>query len=197
VATSLIVIKRFDYRGVAEEWSNRYYLTGGDPVTPGEWATLFDALNAQEKTLYHSGVHIVRGYGYTSDAASATSVWTKDLTLLAAEVAGTATGGRPMSGDQVALVYWKTTRMNSRGKAIYLRKFFHAGYLNTSRQDELDPSHKVAYESFATLLATGAGVAGRHIRGPGVATDTIVTSGANLFVTTRTLKRRGKRPTSP
>jgi hypothetical protein len=193
----MVLIKKFTYRADAnEEWSNKYYLDGTDPADAAAWLTLYNALTAEEKKLYESSVKIVRAYGYTSDSPSAGAAWVRDATLLGAEITGTGSfTGNLMAGDQAAMLYWKTGRLTSKGKAIYLRKFFHGGRVHLTERDQIAANWKTELESFATLLASGAGVDGRHIRGIGQSTDTIFTSGASPYVTTRTLKRRGRRPT--
>jgi hypothetical protein len=199
MATSLVLVKSFLYRADAnEEWSNRYYLTGADPASPAEWTTLFDAFVAQEKLLYPATTKVVRGYGYTDDSPTSAAVWSRDLVAGSITVAGTATpSGRSMPGDVVAVVRWKTSRLTSKGKPIYLRKFFHDPWGQGTTGDLLNTTMKSAYEAFANLLWSGAGIGSRHIRGPGQTSETIVGASCSPYLTTRTLKRRGRRPTSP
>lgn len=197
MAVSMILVKKFTYRGNSqEEWSNRYFLDGADPADASEWLDIFTPLAAAEKAVYSSASAIVRAYGYTSDAPSATTVWIKDLETAGPTIPGTKSiSAVRMAGDQAACVWWKTDRLTSHGKAIYLRKFFHGGEMDASGGDDLSAASITAYETFATLLASGAGVDGRHIRGRGESSDVIFDSGVLPHVTTRTLKRRGKRPT--
>lgn len=191
-------MKKFTYRGDAnEEFSNKYYLTGTDPASPAAWTTLFDALVAEEKKLFTNNVSIIRGYGYTDDSPTAASVWSRDLVAAAATVAGTFVGGgQTTPGDVAACVRWKTSRLTSKGKPIYLRKYYHGARADASVADNVLAAHKTAYEAFATLLWDGAGVDGREIRGPGQASEVILGSSCLPHLTTRTLKRRGKRPTT-
>ena len=197
MATSIVLIKSFPYRDLPEEWSNKYFLTGADPASPAEWTTLFDALVAEEKKLYSSVCKVVRGYGYTDDSPSAASVWSRDLTAAEAEVLGTFTvAGSQQPGDAAATVRWKTSRLSSSGKPIYLRKYFHCVFGKTGDADEITATQIVAYEAFATLLWDGAGVDSRFIRGPGQSSEDIVGSSCSKYITTRTLKRRGRRPTT-
>lgn len=197
--TGITIIKRFTYRGVAEDWSNQYWFTGSVPADATAWRALFDALVTQEKTCYHSGVTVVHGYGYDSDADGATSVWSVDLTVSPdTPVAGTATySSDPLApGDAAGWVRWKTSRLNTLGKAIYLRKYFH-GMMTAglTSADTIKASQVTALGAFGTKLRDGSFLSARTITARGH-TDTITSSGASTYTTTRTLKRRGKRPGS-
>ena len=199
MATSIVTIKRFTYRGDAtEEFSNRYYLTGADPASPAEWLGLFTALTDAEKLIFPASTAIVGAYGYTDDSPTSSAVWSRDLRASGAIVGTFSTSpAADMPGDIVATVRWKTSRLTQKGKPIYLRKYYHDVKGDANGGDEVNTAHKTAYEAFATLLWDGAGVDSREIRGPGQTSETIVGSACSPWVTTRTLKRRGKRPTSP
>jgi hypothetical protein len=187
------------YRGdTTEEWSNRYFLTGADPASSAEWQTLCEALAAEEKKLYDSTHKISRFYGYTDDAPSAAAVYTRDLVPGSLQINGTfALSGGYLPGDAAAVVRWKTSRLSVKGKPIYLRKYYH-GVMSVSGQgDSVLASQVTAYNAFATLIGTGAGVGGRNLRGPGETSETFLGSSVSPWVTTRTLKRRGRRPTTP
>jgi hypothetical protein len=208
--TGITVVKRFTYRGDAnEEFSNTYWLTGSPPADATAWRTLFDALVTQEKTCYHSGVSVIRGYGYDDNTGHksgdtgtvAPSVWTVDLTVAPnTPVAGTATftgGDVQASGDQAGWVRWKTDRRTDPGgKAIYLRKYFHGVILQVlPNQDNIKASLVTAYGAFGTKMRDGSFADSRTVTAAGHE-DTLTSSGASVYVTTRTLKRRGKRPGS-
>lgn len=207
--TGLTIVKKFPYRGDAnEEFSNTYWLTGTVPTTDAEWLALFNALVAQEKTVYSADVTVIRGYGYddntghrSTDPAGTTvapSVWTRDLVAAGATVAGTLvpTGGAQQAGDCAVWVRWKTSRRtNPGGKAIYLRKYFHDVFatIGGSTADQVLPAQKSALLAFAAKMWDGSFLDARKVTAPGM-TDTIVGANASSYVTTRTLKRRGKRP---
>lgn len=199
MATALTIIKRGYYRGdPTEEWSNKYRLTGTDPADDAAWRTLFDAFVAQEKTLYTAATNVVRGYGYTDDADNADSVWGVDLTLAPNTIVpGTfsAASSRPLPGDAAVWIRWATNR-KSRGKTIYLRKYFHDVLIpstgSNATADNVLPAWTTAAGAFGTLIGTGAGISGRKIRDKGG--GTILSSQSSSYFTTRTLKRRGKRP---
>jgi hypothetical protein len=194
---SITIIKSFTYRGAAEEYSNKYYLSGDIPADAAAWRTLFDALVAQEKTLYLSTVTVVRGYGHDSDDPNADSVWTVDLTVSPnTPVAGTlsATGGLESPGDCAVWARWKTSRNNTRGKPIYLRKYYHPAFVSSSGPwDAVLASQVTALNAFGLKMMDGTFLDGRTIRSRTHA-ETLISHGSSTYVTTRTLKRRGRRP---
>jgi len=201
MAVGMTIIKRMTYKGdPTEEWSNKYHLSGADPADAAAWLALFNALTAQEKTLYESTHVIVRGYGYTSDASTAAAVWSRDLTAVGnTTIPGTFanSGGIRSPGDTAAWVRWKTSRLSVKGKPIYLRKYYHGVALNSTNNDSpIATAQVTAYAAFGTKLLDGSFLDGRTIRAPGQSSETLLGSSVSSYPTTRTLKRRGKRPNS-
>lgn len=198
-ACGLTVIKSFDYEGHAEEWSNQYWFTGGVPADATAWRALFDAVVLKEKACFDTNTTIVRGYGYDSDADNATAVYTVDLSVSPEAVVhgtlATATTTHPAApGDAANWARWKTSRNNTKGKPIYLRKYYHGVHTNgANSQDYPYATQKANIVLLATAMADASLPGGRKLTARGH-TDVIVNSGANTFITTRTLKRRGKRP---
>lgn len=190
----MTIIKFFPYRtNPQEEWSNQYHLTGALPADDTAWLALFNALATQEKTLYPSSCKIVAAYGYTSDDPNQHAQWVHDLSLSPISGTYSSTGAVEAPGDDAGLVSWKTSRTNSRGKPIYLRKYFH-GVANVLGSPDLVESAQLAlYNAFATKLHDGSFIDGRTIRSRGH-DETILSAAASPYITTRTLKRRGKRP---
>lgn len=193
----LTIVKKFTYRGNAtEEFSNQYWLSGAVPADPAGWLALFNALVAQEKTVYSSRVSVIAGYGYDSDADNAHAVYVNDLA--ATPVAGTlVTGGVPsLPGDSAVLLSWKTSRLNTRGKPIYLRKYFHDAYSGASTvYDTILGAQSAALAAFGTKLMDGSFLDARKLRSR-LHDETLLSRIVDPYITTRTLKRRGKRPTS-
>jgi hypothetical protein len=196
--TGLTIVKRFTYRGDAsEEWSNHYWLSGTTPADAAAWRALFDALVLQEKTCYKTTSKVVAGYGYNSVADGATAVWSVDMDIAPnTPVNGTLTSGSgyPMMGDAAGWVRWGLDRFNSKGKRIYLRKYFHDGFIVGSGPDQFAAETNTAYTAFGNKMRDGT------FAGSRVITDrtgaAVINSGISPFSTTRTLKRRGKRPPS-
>jgi hypothetical protein len=208
-ACGLTIVKQFDYRGnPIEEFSNTYWLTGGAP-TDAQFLALFDAIVAVEKTIYPTegsgGAKVVRGYGYRDDSGHKPgdtgtvhpADWVHDIA--ASPVAGTLTmtdSDQRLPGDAAVWVRWKTSRRTDPGgKAIYLRKYFHPACRTTGAHDAVLPAQITALNALGALLDGGSLPDARKITTAGQ-TDVILSHAASSYVTTRTLKRRGKRPSS-
>ena len=194
---SLRIDKSFSYRGAAERWSNRYHLNGSVPATQAEWLAITNALVAIEKTLYPPGVTVVFASGYASDTGPA--VYTRDFTVAPdAVVPGTLAPGTgvQLGGDEAFWVRWFCGQTNSRGKKIYLRKYFHNAYRDASGggQDTLATPQKTAALTFSTSM-NGFAVTGYATRAIcDKAGNLAISQNVVTFVTTRTLKRRGGSP---
>jgi len=192
----ITLIKRFTYRGNGnEEWSNSYALTGATPADSAAWRALFDALVTQEKTLYDSWSSVVAGYGYDGIPAKGDhAIWTVDMTVSPnTPVVGTLAGTTVrMAGDQAGWIRWGLDRYNSNGKRVYLRKYYHSGGIAAGGGDALQASTVSAYTAFGSMMLDGTFLAARKICDKDG--NVPIGSGISPYVTTRTLKRRGKRP---
>lgn len=192
-APGIVVIKTFTYRGAAEEWSNKYHFQGDPPSDPAGWRDLCDAFITEEKAILTDVVSIVRVQCYedTDDH----SVYTYDLTAFAGAVAGTyATGAAAdllEAGDSAGLIRWNTGRVSSKGKPVYLFKYYHGVMHESGTVDELRHTLKALYATFADTIRSSSG------DWPGLADKGGVEPVgwlAEKYITTRTLKRRGRRP---
>jgi len=194
--TVLTVVKSMVYRGVAgEEWSNGYMLTGTTPADSTAWRALFDAIVTQEKACYLPASTVIRGYGYDKVPAKGDhAIWSVDLRPSSSTVSGTMsiTGGIQFAGDQAGWIRWSLDRFNSYGKRVYLRKYFHAGAVPTAGGDGLSAQCQNGYNAFGAFMMGGTLLGSRricdHLGNVPVATS------ISPYVTTRTLKRRSKRP---
>lgn len=196
--TGLTVIKRFTYRGDAnEEFSNTYWFTGTTPTDATAWAAFATEIATAEKTLYNASVRIVRYYGYNDDTDARVAIWSGDIT--ATPILGSIPGGglQQAAGDAAVWIRWQTSRLTSRGKKIYLRKYYHPAYIDTAdvTGNTVLPAQKTAMTAFGTKMMDGSLTGARKLTARGH-TDVLTASSSSLYVTTRTLKRRGKRPGS-
>lgn len=195
--TAVTLIKKMTYRGDAnEEWSNKYYLTGGVPASDADWLALVNALKTQEKTCYNSLSTVVRAYGYDSDSLTADAVYVRDMVAATETVTGTLSGtsGGQTQAESAAWVRWKTSR-RARGKAVYLRKYFHCVYANSSAADQPSAPTITALTAFGAKMRDGTFLDGRTVRARGQTGETFLGHNVSTYMTTRELKRRGRRPT--
>jgi len=189
--TGLTTVKRFTYRdNPNEEFSNTYHFKGPPPGDDASWMVLLTDVATHELRLMNPFQHLIRAYGYDSDDPHAHHVFTHDYTVPGPPPAGTgAYTGTSMAGDQAALAWWKTDKLSSRGKPIYLRKFWHGGTMEPGNPDLLDPSYHQLLQTYTLEMQTvHGGLRGR------AQDSNVVQQAASTWVTTRTLKRRGKRP---
>jgi hypothetical protein len=193
--TSIIIVKSMPYRDTPlEEFSNRYYLKDPPPQTAAEWEAAFSEIRTHERLIYSDDVNFEKAYGYNDDALNAQSVHNIDWRAAGDLLQGTlANPSIHMAGDQAACMEWKTSRKNSRGKWVYLRKYVHHGYVSPTAPDSLDVAYRTALNGFANDFAAGVAGTWGGLRSRRFV-ETFISQGTLGFVTTRTLKRRGKRP---
>lgn len=190
---SIVIVKAFMYRGQVEEFSNKYHFDGGDPANDAAWAALWDSFITKEKPSQGQNVYHVAALGY--NAGNEHAVWTNRVAYGISTLHGTfapATGEDAVPGDVAAWIRWKTSARTSLGKPIYLRKYMHGVSVDATDADKLSPTQRALMVTFAGGLTDGTLPSGRKICGPqGAAAGEV---GVSLYLTTRTLKRRGKRP---
>ncbi len=196
-ACGLTIVKRFTYRDDAtEEWSSVYWLQGTAPQTYNDWQTLALNVMASEAPLYLSYNELSRALGYDVNDKHAHAVYTEEWAPGAGPKGNLApvAGAPGFAGDQAALVRWKTSRKNTRGKWIYLRKYIHGGLMSGTDIDKIHPSMLTALDDYALAWEQGINPTGRKLTSRFQATETLASATASPWITTRTLKRRGKRP---
>lgn len=195
---SLTIVKQFTYRGAPEEFSNTYFMTGDLPASPSSWKTLADAVIADEAPLYLATTKLIRAIGH--QAGQSVAVWDYDYLAASEEVDGTYTGtsATPQSGDTAAWIRWSTDQRTSKGKPIYLRSYYHPAYSENAGggQDTIAASWITNAQEYGddwiAGFTDGDGVV-HHRAGPHGVVGLVAEPSA--FPTTRTLERRGKRPT--
>lgn len=186
---SITLNKTMTYRGKQEVFSNTYHFSGTTPANDADWHALALAIWGAEKPIMNADVKFVGYLGYAAGNEHAVSIknYLEDGTAPIPATNGFGIGG--VAGDTAIWVRWVTPNRTSRGKRIYLRKYFHHA---PTTGDTLDDNLKTACLTYANKMIDGTLPGGAKICGPqgAVASNPSVSP----FVTTRTLKRRGKRP---
>jgi hypothetical protein len=185
------LVKRFTYRGNTEEWGNSYHLSGANPADGAAWEALVTALATWERSCLPSNQTWVRAYGYNidSDQADYRYEW---VTPPAGYISSSGSAATP--GDAAVWVRWTRTGL-SNGRPVYLRKYFHGALSASGTPDTILAGQKTALLAFGAALEAGTDIPGaRHILSPNG--TSVSGHSASSYITTRTLKRRGKRPNS-
>jgi hypothetical protein len=189
----MVVVQSFTYRDEAEEFSNKYHFAGPAPGDDASWKALADALIGHLRPMFTPVVTFVRAYGYND--GDHPSVWGHDYTIpgppLAGNWGGDAQAQKP-AGDQAAFIRWPTTKRNSRGKIVYARKYFHDMYVGLTTPDRVSASQYALMQTFANACIDGSISSVFHLCLPDG--TPALAGGPDTWITTRTLKRRGKRP---
>jgi len=148
---SIRIVKTFDYRGNAQEFSNRYHFSGGTPTDDAEWETLADSVVDAESEVFQSNIEIIRAVGY--EAGSEVPVFTKVYTTAGV---GSFFGSAMCPGDCAALIRYATPAVSVRNHAIYLFNYYHGVMRDTGGDaDDLNTPQKTALEDYADLWLAG------------------------------------------
>lgn len=188
----LVMVQSFTYRGAYEEWSNTYHWET-DPATT--WGDAADALLQLLLPCFDGRTKFERAYGYDV-GPEVTGRRASSVVDLDSEAGSAILTGGPYSqvpGDVAATVRWGTAGFTAGGKRIYLRKYFHGVYGNPDpNADQLLNAQKTLLTTFAGTLTGGNPIGCGNYVGPSGAIP--IGQKVNDWLTTRTLKRRGKRP---
>lgn len=193
-APGVVLYKTFTYRGNDEEWGNTYHFVGDAPSSPSDWRDLVDDLVTLEKTVLWNEVTIERAICYEDTDHS--SVYSYDLSAFAGTVAGTinavSESAAPQEGGTSYMARWDTGRRSTKGKPIYLRKYWHPALSGAFTPD-------VIVSGVVTLVSTFASnVMSSSSSWPGLAgPDGVAPVGylAQTYANYRDLRKGRRRPT--
>jgi hypothetical protein len=192
---SLTLIKQFDYRGLPEEWSNTYHFKGvATPSTDAGWREVMLNFWFLEREVIQPSSKLVRGYGYTAGNEHSVAQLNFEDVDNSDKLGNNTDAGVNMAGDQAVWIRAKIGTSSS-GKKVYIRKYYHDVPLGATGGDNIYPTTVPKLQQLAETLTDGNMQGGAVWCGP-QAEDPSLPFAPN-FPTTRTLKRRGKRPTGP
>lgn len=190
-APRLRLVQSSEYRGVPEQWSNTYSFKGPAPSDPTTWKALADAFIAALRPCFSSKTTFVTAYGYSPNAIGANFV--HDYATPGPPLAGTGvfSAGREAPGDAAITGRLSSEKFNPSGKRVYGRNYWHDAYTDLADADRVLPDQQNALTQFLTTYTQGTIYTGTESCLPDL-TDTH-SPHVDQWITTRTLKRRGKR----
>lgn len=195
--TGLTLVKTFTYRGNAnEQFSNTYHFTSAPPTSDGQWLSVANQIVAIEQLVFPASVSFHSATGHSTDNPHDPATFSHDYTLTPPAPVGTyvpSASEFPIAGDQAAFVWWLMNYKSTKGKPVYLRKYLHAGYVeNLPHPDNVGTKYAAALETYGNQMQSIWGGL-RSVSKPGG----VSAHGHGTFITTRTLKRRGKKKKTP
>jgi hypothetical protein len=190
---SITLVKSFTYRGLAEEWSNTYHFSGTTPADAAAWKALALAIFATERAIYLPDSSLVQSYGY--EPGNEHSVAQIDHRP---DTAGPRAGSLAINSGMARLpgdaAVWLRARVgtSTSGKKVYVRKYFHSATCVNGAPDTTATEVRTAMQAHGVAALAGGWPGGAKWTGPQGAVPVEPTT--SQYVTTRTLKRRGRRP---
>lgn len=189
---SIVITKRFTYRGDTREFSNRYHFEGDVPADHAAWQTLADNIVDAEKTCYEDTVTIVEAVGNDASTSSLTNLHGDAVFTKVYAVDGTAdygSGAIPAPGDCAALIRYATTARSSKNHPVYLFNYYHGVNIPSTGGDALVSGQHADFNAYAAAWVTGFndGTGARERCGPHGAVA--ISGGVKDMVTHRDLPR--------
>jgi hypothetical protein len=187
-------VKSMTYRGAREEWANVYHLSQVPPNT-SDWASLSAIVWESEVEFLPADVQLERMFGH-APGNPPVLVWEYDAPPPGeggyTGAWAPTSGESPTSGDVAGWIRWTTTQKTSLGKPIYLRNYFH-GLYHGADKDAVAPAQVTPMNVFAAAFASGFVVNGITYRRAGPRGAVAQGHAVGPYLTTRTLKARGRR----
>lgn len=186
--------KAITYRGAREHWVNAYHFDQV-PASAAQWEALANAVWALEQPCFGLDVTWEHAYGH-EPGTPPLWVWATDpLPSGEGGPAGTYTvqgADNPCPGDAAGTMRYGTTQRSIKGKPIYLRNYYHGVYWNGT-PDTWSPSQIGRFNVLASAMVNGIAASGTTFHRAGPRGAVAQNHQAGTFITTRTLKHRGKR----
>jgi hypothetical protein len=189
----VVITKSFLYRGATEEWSNVYCFQGDDFTVELDAINWVEDLADIEALVVHE-MNTYKSWLLYNDGEE-TATYSGDFEPGFIGAVGASVGAE-QGGDTAYWVRWLLPDRNANGKKVYLRKYFHPGIADAADPDLVPAAMKTKLLAFGNELRQGAALGDYLLCSPSDG-DLAGQEKAADFITTRTLKRRGRRPTGP
>jgi hypothetical protein len=190
----LTIEKSFTYKGAREHWSNAYHLDQV-PSSQSQWQALATEVVNFEQAFMPADVQFEHYYGH-EPGTPPILVWEFDEAPAGeGGAAGSWVPGPsypPCPGDAAGWVRYGTTQKNTLGKPIYLRNYYHAIH-HDATPDKVSVQQATLMGQLATAWVNGIAAGGTTFRRAGPRGAVAQNHVVGEFITTRTLKHRGRR----
>jgi hypothetical protein len=193
-AAGFIAVMQFQYRGADEEWSQGYHIADAW-VDEADFRATMDVVRVELEDCVSADCYFNRFIGYQDRSAPHDYVY--DVSSHSYAGALDVSAMTPMPGDCAAWIRWQMARRSSRGKPVYLRKYFHDVYADEDGdKDALAANQATAFATFAAHARDGSW--NGHLIADKFGVPTIAAGlDRSNYITTRTLERRGRRRPPP
>lgn len=119
---AISITKRISFRGGTQEFANTYHYDGiGTEPNAGQADSLIDFVVTEEKKWHSTLVTFVLGRCWSSGGSIASNQMISEKALTGTGVNGTISGFDP---ERAVLIQWPAG-VDSRGRPVYLRKWYH------------------------------------------------------------------------
>jgi hypothetical protein len=194
---SIVITKDLLWKGIREQFSNRWHLEGDSlPTTLAEFNAFAGAWIAAEKPTVPPEVRFVRALWYTSDDGDAVFSYAPEDFNGGNYPAGTLAVGTSIDtpSESVVRLRHKTTKM-ANGRPVYLIHYLHGARADGSDADTVFAAQRTAVTTFGTKLIDGTLSGTIKLCGPDGADASLPVAAA--FISTRQLRKgRRRTPTS-
>lgn len=190
----LTIEKSFTYRGTREHWVNTYHFDNIPPDST-QWQAIYVDLINKELAFLPVDVQVEGATGH-NPGTPPVLVWEIDQPPpgeggpVGLWIPQSGDGACP--GDAAFFIRYGTTQKNKLGKPIYLWNYYHGAY-HRGVVDLQASSQFTAAATMAAALVTGLSHGGVTYRRAGPRGAVAQNYKVGDFLTTRTLKHRGKR----
>jgi hypothetical protein len=188
-----IAVYEFTYRGQPEEWSQGYHVSA-DYDDAADFNAAMDDFRVYTADVLSAATYFSRFLGYHDLSPGHSHDFVHDIRSSNLTGAMSTSGLTPCPGDDAVWVRWKMGHLSSRGKPVYLRKYFHDCYVDEDGDpDAIASAYQSALGIWGTQMYNDTG--NGHPIADKDGTRPSSTLDVSTWITTRTLERRGKRPT--
>lgn len=197
MAKSIVIVKDLLWKGVREEFSNRWHLEGDSlPTTQAEFDSFAQAWVTAEKPTVPSEVRFKRALWYLDDDSDSAFAHAPEDFNGGNYPTGTlaVTGSIDVPAECVIVLRHKTTK-RAAGRPVYLFHYLHGARGDSAEADNAFAAQRTAIATFGGKLYDGTLSGTAKLCAPDGAD--VTAHRAAQYVTTRQLSKGRKRTPTP